>query len=196
MDRVLDTLVDDPARLVRLFTPPFEHTPRDPGYIKGYPPGVRENGGQYTHAATWVVYALARMGRADQAYRLFDMLNPITHSRDAVAAETYRVEPYVVAADVYSIGDKRGRGGWTWYTGSSGWLYRTAVEAILGITRRGDRLRIEPALPAHWPGFTAQLTLDGAVLAIAVTRDGAGYAVTINGAPLTDPEGYSLSGAR
>lgn len=196
MDRVLDTLVDNPARLVRLFTPPFEHTPRDPGYIKGYPPGVRENGGQYTHAATWVVYALARMGRADQAYRLFDMLNPITHSRDAAAAETYRVEPYVVAADVYSIGEKRGRGGWTWYTGSSGWLYRTAVEAILGITRRGDRLRIEPALPAHWPGFTAQLTLDGAVLAIAVTRAGADYAVTINGAPLTDPEGYSLPGAR
>ena len=174
MDRVLAVLVDEKARLVRLFTPPFEHTPREPGYIKGYPPGVRENGGQYTHAATWVVYALAQLGRADDAYRLFSMLNPITHSADAAAAEQYRVEPYVVAADIYSVGEKRGRGGWTWYTGSSGWLYRAAVEAILGITRRGDRLHVRPVLPSDWPGYKAHLNLAGHHLEIDVRRDGSG----------------------
>jgi cyclic beta-1,2-glucan synthetase len=192
MERVLEKLVDPDARLVRLFTPPFENTPREPGYIKGYPPGVRENGGQYTHAATWVVYALARLGRADDAYRLFSMLNPITHSTDPDAAERYRVEPYVVAADVYSVGDKRGRGGWTWYTGSSGWMYRTAVEAILGITRRGDRLRVTPALPSDWPGYEARLRLDGGEFHIVVGRADAGYVVTINGSPLDDPDGFPI----
>ena len=119
---------------------PSHDTPKEPGYIKSYPPGVRENGGQYTHAATWFVIALAEMGRADEAWRCFSMLNPVNHALDEDAAEHYRVEPYVVAADVYSVGDKGGRGGWTWYTGSAGWLYRAAVESILGISREGDRL--------------------------------------------------------
>ncbi len=193
MDRVLDQLVDPEARLVRLFTPPFARTERNPGYIKGYPPGVRENGGQYTHAATWVVYALARLGRADEAYRLFSMLNPITHSMDAKAAETYRVEPYVIAADVYSVGDKTGRGGWTWYTGSAGWMYRTAIEAILGITRRGDCLLVKPCLPSHWPGFEATLTLGTKSLAISVQREAEDYSVTVNGNVVNQKKGYDLT---
>ncbi|MBB1251565.1 hypothetical protein H2O14_25500 [Rhizobium sp. G21] len=164
MDSVFDELVDPEAGLIRLFSPPFEHSDKDPGYIKSYPPGVRENGGQYTHAAIWAAYALAEMGRSDDAYKVFSMLNPINHSLSREHADVYRVEPYVVAADVYGVGDKTGRGGWTWYTGSAGWLYRTAVEAILGIRREGDLLRITPSLPAAWPGFSARLVQEGRVL--------------------------------
>ena len=133
-------LVDDDLKIVKLFTPAFSETALEPGYIKSYPPGVRENGGQYTHAATWFVIALAEMGLADEAWRCFAMLNPVNHALDEQAAERYRTEPYVVAADVYSSPDKAGRGGWTWYTGSAGWLYRAAVESILGIQKEGDRL--------------------------------------------------------
>eukprot|EP01133_Synstelium_polycarpum_P028909 gene28909-35233_t len=128
---------------------------QSPGYIKGYPPGVRENGGQYTHAATWAVLAMAKLGNADEAYRWFSKLNPVNHSLDADKAESYRVEPYVVAADVYSVDPMRGRGGWTWYTGSAGWLYRVATEGILGISRGNDRLFVDPALPTAWTdGFS------------------------------------------
>ncbi|MBX9458068.1 MAG: protein ndvB [Rhizobium sp.] len=171
MDSVKARLIDSEAGIVRLFTPPFEHSDKDPGYIKSYPPGVRENGGQYTHAAIWVAYALAAMGRSDEAYDAFSMLNPINHALDRANADTYRVEPYVVAADIYGDGDKTGRGGWTWYTGSAGWLYRTAVEAILGIRREGDRLRIAPSLPSSWPGYTARLVQNGVPYVIEVTRD-------------------------
>ena len=145
-------------------------TPKDPGYIKSYPPGVRENGGQYTHAAIWFVIALAEMGRADEAYRGFSMLNPINHSLDEEAAERYRTEPYVVAADIYSAPDKAGRGGWTWYTGSAGWLYRAAVESILGIRREGSRLVVRPSMPDHWDGFSATLRLSGTCFRIRVAR--------------------------
>ncbi|HRO61304.1 MAG TPA: protein ndvB, partial [Burkholderiaceae bacterium] len=183
--KAVDMLVDQKLGIVRLFTPPFEHTEQEPGYINSYPPGVRENGGQYTHAATWLVIALARLGQADEAYRTFSMLNPINHSLDIAAASRYRVEPYVVAADVYSEGDKAGRGGWTWYTGSAGWLYRAAVEAILGIQREGDALRLAPALPSAWPGFSARLCIGSAVYRIEVKR-GATAGVTMNGKPCED----------
>ncbi|WP_099867341.1 GH36-type glycosyl hydrolase domain-containing protein [Pararhizobium haloflavum] len=186
MDAVLDQLVDEDAQIVRLFTPPFENTDKEPGYIKGYPPGVRENGGQYTHAATWVVYALARMDRGDDAHRCFDMLNPISHARTRDAAERYRVEPYVVAADVYSGEERDGRGGWTWYTGSGGWLYRAAVEAILGIRRQGDRVMIEPCLPSAWDGYTARLVLEGRRREIVVERADEGYRVRVDGNLLED----------
>lgn len=167
----LDALVDEEAGLIRLFTPPFAHTAREPGYIKGYPPGVRENGGQYTHAAAWMIHALARMGRPAEAHRLFDLINPISHSATREAAERYRVEPYVAAADIYSEGERRGRGGWTWYTGSAGWLYRAAVEGLLGITMRGGELAVDPRLPPDWPGYTARLRLpDGRRYRIAVRR--------------------------
>ena len=182
MDAVLSELVDDDSSIIRLFTPPFANASVDPGYIKAYPPGVRENGGQYTPAATWVVMALARLGRADEAWRCFNLLNPINHALDREAAELYRVEPYVVAADVYGAGALEGRGGWTWYTGSAGWLYRAAVEGILGIRREGDRLLVQPVLPSEWNGFSAELTIAGVVYNIVVEKSETGEAlVSVNG---------------
>ncbi|MGC4024828.1 MAG: glucoamylase family protein [Mesorhizobium sp.] len=170
MDAVKRDLVDNELKIIKLFTPPFEDTALDPGYIKAYPPGVRENGGQYTHAATWVVCALAELGQADDAYRCFSMLNPVNHALTAEDAERYRVEPYVVAADVYSEGDRAGRGGWTWYTGSAGWLYRAAVEYILGIRRTGEGLTINPVIPSSWSGFAATVRVDGSEYRISVER--------------------------
>ncbi len=131
-------LVDEDAGLVLLLTPPFDATPHDPGYIKGYVPGVRENGGQYTHAATWLALAHLLRGDGDAGYRVLDLLNPLQHARDRQAADRYMVEPYVVAADVYSNPVHVGRGGWTWYTGSAGWFLRVATEAMLGITKRAS----------------------------------------------------------
>lgn len=180
IDAALDQLFDPGAGLIRLFTPPFEHTDRNPGYIKGYPPGVRENGGQYTHAAAWMVQALARMGRGDEAWRLFDRINPISHSDSRDGADLYRVEPYVIAADIYAEGDRRGRGGWSWYTGSAGWMLRVAVEDILGLRLKGGKLTVSPSLPADWPGFTARLRLpDGTRHRVTVTRDGTAPRVEI-----------------
>ncbi len=182
MDSVMSRLMDEDAGVLRLFTPPFEKTIKDPGYIKGYPPGVRENGGQYTHAATWVVYALAEMGRGDDAYKCFSLLNPVGHAKDRESAEQYRVEPYVVAADVYGDGEKTGRGGWTWYTGSAGWLWRSAVEAILGMRLKEGRLVISPALPNDWDGFSASIRKNGKNFAIKVTKSAKGsYQTTVNG---------------
>jgi cyclic beta-1,2-glucan synthetase len=120
----------------------------DPGYIKGYLPGVRENGGQYTHAAIWAVIALARQGLGDEAMELFHMINPVTHARDATGVERYRVEPYVVAADVYAHPMHVGRGGWTWYTGSAGWMYIAAIEALLGLRRGASTFSVSPCIPA------------------------------------------------
>ncbi len=177
MASVLAHLPDREAGLIRLFTPPFVETPQEPGYIKGYPPGVRENGGQYTHAAAWVVYALAEMGQGEAAHDCFSMLNPIRHTLDPAAVETYRTEPYAVAADIYSEGERRGRGGWTWYTGSAGWLYRAAVEGILGIRRSGGRLSVCPNLPDTWPGFSAQLKIEGTLHEINVSRSDDGSLV-------------------
>ena len=131
-------LVKPEEGLALLFTPPFDQTKRDPGYIKAYPPGIRENGGQYTHGVIWSIFAHAALGQAAEAGQLFSMINPINHALTAKAVQTYKVEPYVIAADVYSIAPHVGRGGWTWYTGSAGWFYRAGLEAILGITRQGD----------------------------------------------------------
>jgi cyclic beta-1,2-glucan synthetase len=141
--------------LALLFTPPFDLTPLDPGYIKGYPPGIRENGGQYTHAAVWSVLAFAQMGDGDRAAELFALLNPVNRSRTRSGMNRYKVEPYVVAADVYSVAPHVGRGGWTWYTGSAGWMYRAGIEGLLGIRQRGEQLSIQPCVPKGWPGFTA-----------------------------------------
>ncbi|MBI4692596.1 MAG: glycosyl transferase [Gammaproteobacteria bacterium] len=148
-------LIRRDAGLALLFAPPFDRTALDPGYIKGYPPGVRENGGQYTHAAAWSVFAFAALGQGEEAAALFALLNPISHSGSRVTMRRYKVEPYVVAADVYSAGAHVGRGGWTWYTGSAGWLYRAGIEAILGLRRRGDVLAVTPCIPRAWPGFEA-----------------------------------------
>lgn len=179
MQQATKMLVDDELKIVKLFTPPFSRTEKDPGYIKSYPPGVRENGGQYTHAATWFVIALAEMGRTDDAYRCFSMLNPANHALDEGAAEHYRVEPYVVAADIYAGEGKGGRGGWTWYTGSAGWLYRAAVESILGIERRGQSIQFRPKLPGHWDGYSATLKMLGAEIKLRVIRDKKAKAISL-----------------
>jgi cyclic beta-1,2-glucan synthetase len=153
MAEVERRLVRQADGLILLFTPPFDQGPLQPGYIKGYVPGIRENGGQYTHAATWVVLATALEGHGTRAGELFDLLNPISHAATAEAVARYKVEPFVVAADVYGVPPHTGRGGWTWYTGSAAWLYRVGLEAILGFRRDGDRLRLDPRIPADWPGF-------------------------------------------
>jgi cyclic beta-1,2-glucan synthetase len=146
-------LVNRSDGLVRLFTPPFDRTAHDPGYIKAYPPGLRENGGQYTHAAMWVTLAFAMLGEGDRAAELFSLINPVNHSSTRASIHRYKVEPYVACADVYSAPAHIGRGGWTWYTGSAGWMYRTAIEGILGLHLRGGQLRIDPCVPRGWPGF-------------------------------------------
>ena len=136
-----------------LFTPPFQRTARDPGYIKGYPRGIRENGGQYTHAALWAIWAFAQMGQGDRATELFRLINPIYHSDTLENVERYQVEPYVIAADVYSVEPYVGRGGWTWYTGSASWMYRLGTEMILGLQRVGDHLQLNPSVPRDWREF-------------------------------------------
>jgi cellobiose phosphorylase len=153
MAAVDQRLVDPAGKLIRLFTPPFDAGKLQPGYIKGYVPGIRENGGQYTHGVTWVVLATALQGRGDRAVELWSLLNPVNHTRTPAEVEHYKVEPYVMCADVYGAPPHVGRGGWTWYTGAAGWMYRVAVEAILGVRLRGDTLSLDPCIPAAWPGF-------------------------------------------
>ena len=152
MAAVGSQLIRHDARLALLFTPPFDHTPLNPGYIKGYPPGLRENGGQYTHAALWSVMAYARLGLGTEAGALLALLNPITRAATRADVHRYKVEPYVIAADVYSVAPHVGRGGWTWYTGSAGWMHRAALESVLGFTVHGDELHLEPCMPAEWAG--------------------------------------------
>jgi cyclic beta-1,2-glucan synthetase len=163
-----ENLVREVDDLILLFTPPFDKTTADVGYIKGYPPGVRENGGQYTHAATWVAMAFARQGDGDKAVRLLRMLNPVEHSRDEKACERYKVEPYVIPGDVYSLAGHVGRGGWTWYTGAAAWTYRVWLEEILGLQRRGDTLTIDPVIPKDWPGFRLRYRFQNTTYRISV----------------------------
>jgi len=153
MDAVRTSLVARGSRLILLLDPPFDQSNQDPGYIKGYPPGVRENGGQYTHAAAWVVMALARLGSGDEVAELFHMLNPINHTRTGTDVDRYKAEPYVVAGDVYSRSPHAGRGGWSWYTGSAAWLYRAGIESMLGLRRRGNTFSIDPCIPASWQDY-------------------------------------------
>ncbi len=170
MDAVRAHLVRRDAQIVLLLTPPFDRMAHDPGYIKGYLPGVRENGGQYTHAALWTVVALARLGLGDDAMELFHMLNPINHTRTPEDVERYRVEPYAVAADVYAHPMHVGRGGWTWYTGSAGWMYLAAVESLLGVRREGATFRIDPCIPAMWPGYVVDWRFGRTRFHISVTN--------------------------
>jgi cellobiose phosphorylase/uncharacterized membrane protein HdeD (DUF308 family) len=158
--------------LVKLLDPPFDKSASNPGYIKGYVPGIRENGGQYTHAAIWAAMAFAELGDARRAWELFSMINPVNHAKSAAAVATYKVEPYVMAADVYASPPHTGRGGWTWYTGSAGWMYRLAVESLLGLRLEGDKLRLAPCLPAHWQGYKLRYRYRDTLYRIAVVRDG------------------------
>ena len=167
----LDThLVRRDAGLIQLLDPPFDQSPLEPGYIKGYVPGVRENGGQYTHAAIWAAMAFAHLGDRTRAWELFDLINPINHGRTPADIATYKVEPYVIAADVYGVAPHIGRGGWTWYTGSAGWMYRLIVESLLGLRLEGETLRIEPCLPADWDGFKIQYRYRSTTYRISVTQ--------------------------
>jgi cyclic beta-1,2-glucan synthetase len=161
-------LIRDDQQIVRLLWPPFDLTARDPGYIKAYPPGVRENGGQYSHAAAWLGWALAQAGNGDGATRVFRMLNPIERARGPDSLRRYRLEPYVVAADIASVEPHVGRGGWSWYTGAAACCWRLGVEEILGLQRVGEGLRIQPRIPRHWPGFQATLRSREGVLEIDV----------------------------
>ncbi len=159
-----------PDRLVLLFTPPFDKTSLDPGYIKGYLPGTRENGGQYTHAAIWTAWAFACMGDGKQAGALFDLLNPIFQSDTREKVADYRVEPYVICADIYSQAPYVRRGGWTWYTGSAAWMYRLGVEAMLGFKKIGDTLHIDPVIPPAWDGFEIRYQFKGSTYLIRVNN--------------------------
>jgi cyclic beta-1,2-glucan synthetase len=193
-------LVREDARLLMLLTPPFDRMPNDPGYIKGYLPGVRENGAQYTHAALWAVQATAIAGNGDRAFELFQMINPLTHARTPDEVAVYKVEPYVVAADVYTAEGQLGRGGWTWYTGSASWMYRVGLESILGFELRADRLFIRPNVPTGWEEYSIEYRRGGTVYSIRVRGGSArganalvvsvdGDAVHGEGIPLSDDGG-------
>jgi len=153
MDAVRTSLVSRGSQILLLLHPPFDRSAQDPGYIKGYPPGVRENGGQYTHAAVWIVMALARLGSGDEAAEFFHMLNPVNHGRTSADVARYKTEPYVMAGDVYARPPHAGRGGWSWYTGSAGWMYRAGLESILGLRRRGETFVVDPCIPSSWPEY-------------------------------------------
>jgi len=180
-------LVKEDDKLIQLFEPPFDTSPMQPGYIKGYPPGVRENGGQYTHGSLWTPMAWARLGNGAEAVRLLKMMNPINLASDL---ERYLVEPYVVAADIYSLSGRVGMGGWTWYTGSAAWMYRIWIEEVLGFQLRGNRLSIEPVLPPDWPGYKVTFRFGTATYSIGVKAsnrhpDGP-KTITLDGSPAAD----------
>jgi cyclic beta-1,2-glucan synthetase len=190
-------LVLPDERLALVLTPPFDRPAIDPGYIAGYPPGIRENGGQYTHAAMWAVLAFTALGDGDKAGALFAMLNPINHARSQADAERYKLEPYALGADIYSKPPHVGRGGWSWYTGSAGWMQRAGVEGILGIRIRAGALHIEPCIPRSWPGFTATITWRSSRYAITVenpARISTGVqSVVLDGTTLPDGAPVMLS---
>ncbi|MDB6163556.1 MAG: glycosyltransferase 36 associated family protein, partial [Xanthomonadaceae bacterium] len=163
-------LVSREAGLIRLLDPPFDKSGEDPGYIRGYVPGVRENGGQYTHAAIWATMAFAALGDRQRAWELMRLINPINHALHPAAVETYKVEPYVAAADVYAVAPHVGRGGWTWYTGSAGWMYRLIVESLLGLHLEGDTLRLTPCIPAEWPGYAVRYRYRNTVYRITLKQ--------------------------
>jgi cellobiose phosphorylase len=192
MQSVEQWLTDRDARLVLLLTPPFDKAEPSPGYIKGYVPGVRENGGQYTHAALWVVMAHALLGRGDTAHELLSFINPINRSANRDAVKRYRVEPYAVAADIYSAKQHLGRGGWTWYTGAAGWMYRVTLEHVLGIRREGRYLRVEPCVPAAWPGYRVTLRTSGSEYVIEV-ENSAGTPSAVRSLTL---DGHAVDGGK
>ncbi len=178
MNSVDRRLVRRDARLIQLLDPPFDKSTLNPGYIKGYVPGVRENGGQYTHAAIWTTMAFAAMGDWKRAWEMFRLINPVTHAATAETVAIYRAEPYVVAADVYGVTPHTGRGGWTWYTGSSGWMYRLITEALLGLHLEVDKLRFSPCLPEDWSSYKIHYRYRETFYHITIHHRGAGKSVT------------------
>ena len=192
MDAVAEYLVKRGDDMVLLFTPPFNASEPDPGYIQGYLPGVRENGAQYTHAAAWCVIAYAMLGDGDRAFELFSMLNPINHASTRGGAHRYKIEPYVVAGDVYSEPPHVGRGGWSWYTGAAGWLYRAGVEYVLGFRLQGAHVQMRPCIPRDWPGYTVRYRRGSATYLIRVENP----SHLSTGAVDIDVDGRRVSGDR
>ena len=182
-------LVRPESMLIQLLDPPFDKSALDPGYIKGYVPGIRENGGQYTHAAVWMIMAHARLGNAQRAWELMDMINPLNHADTAARMQVYKVEPYVVAADVYSIKQNSGRGGWTWYTGSAGWMYQLITESLLGIRREGDLLAFTPCIPPQWPSCTVTYRYEETCYNITLIADKTDHPIQV------ELDGKTLPGA-
>jgi cellobiose phosphorylase len=172
MTAVDKRLVRRDMQLIQLLDPPFDTSELEPGYIKGYVPGVRENGGQYTHAAIWASMAFASLGERQRAWELFAMLNPVNHGSDPEAMQVYKVEPYVMCADIYAVSPHTGRGGWTWYTGAAGWMYRLSVETLLGLQLEVDKLRIAPCIPSDWPSYKIHYRYRETVYHITVKRVG------------------------
>jgi cellobiose phosphorylase len=184
MDAVEKHLVRRDHKLVQLLAPPFDKSNLDPGYIKGYVPGVRENGGQYTHGAIWAAMAFAALGDRRRAWELLTIINPVNHGRSIEEIETYKVEPYVVAADVYAVSPHSGRGGWTWYTGSAAWMYRLIVESLLGLRLEADKLYFEPCLPPDWEMFKVHYRYRETIYHISVLQGRVGEdqtSVTVDG---------------
>jgi cellobiose phosphorylase len=184
MEAVDKRLVRRDHALIQLLDPPFDKSDLNPGYIKGYVPGVRENGGQYTHGAIWAAMAFAALGDSRRAWELLAMINPVNHTRSPEAIATYKVEPYVVSADVYALSPHTGRGGWTWYTGSAGWMYRLIVESLLGLRLEVDKLHVAPCLPADWKAFKVHYRYRETVYHIDVLQtaeDKARASVTVDG---------------
>ncbi|MGB4860469.1 MAG: cyclic beta 1-2 glucan synthetase, partial [Dokdonella sp.] len=171
--------------LVQLLDPPFDEGKPDPGYIRGYVPGVRENGGQYTHAAIWAAMAFAKRGDP-RAWELFNLINPINHSRNAAEVDVYKVEPYVVSADVYAVAPHIGRGGWSWYTGSAGWMYRLIIESLLGVQRCGDELRIEPWMPETWNDYIIEYRIGSSLYHVRVLPSAGAAQWTCDGVELSE----------
>ena len=189
MEAVDERLVRREQGLIQLLDPPFDKSELNPGYIKGYVPGVRENGGQYTHAAVWAAMAFARLGDNRRAWELFTMINPVNHAISSEDAAIYKVEPYVASADVYALSPHTGRGGWTWYTGSAGWMYRLIVESLLGLRLEVDKLRFAPCLPSDWKGFKMHYRYRETVYHIAVVQLQTGndeMSVTVDGVEQLD----------
>jgi cyclic beta-1,2-glucan glucanotransferase len=186
MDALDKQLVDRNHDLIKLLAPPFDKSDLDPGYVRGYVPGVRENGGQYTHAAIWAAMAFAAMGDSAHAWELFGMINPVNHSRSSEGVATYKVEPYVMAADIYAVAPHTGHGGWTWYTGSASWMYRLIIESLLGLRLEIDELRFAPCFSADWTGFKVHYRFHETVYHITVLQspdhDGE-TSVTMDGVP-------------
>jgi cyclic beta-1,2-glucan synthetase len=177
-------LVRRDQKLIQLLDPPFDKSNLDPGYIKGYVPGVRENGGQYTHAAIWAAMAFAALGDSKRAWELLSIINPLNHALSPEDISVYKAEPYVIAADVYAIEPHTGRGGWTWYTGSAGWMYRLIIESLLGLRLEVDKLHIEPCIPADWQTYTVHYRYRETVYHIYVNKTqeiDKGITITVDG---------------
>ncbi|MBY0503752.1 MAG: cyclic beta 1-2 glucan synthetase [Bryobacteraceae bacterium] len=185
LEQAQELLVSESDRLIRLFTPPFDHSEPHPGYIMGYPPGLRENGGQYTHAAIWLAMAFARLGDGVNCGLLLDLLNPVEQARDPAAVQRYAIEPYVIAADIYTAAGLVGRGGWSWYTGSAAWLYRVWIEEVLGFRVRGDSFSVEPCVPATWTTYS-----------LTYRRPGVSYRISVRIDANADPTEVTLDGQR